>query len=560
MPEKQDKETTKTKIIFISDDESDQGETTNSSDAEGEALPTESNQSYHEDEHAHGQKEHYYHEESDASEYSLLSEDDEEELIGSSLNAEHILGNGTKKYIPGNKIHRQLSSKQNSYREDFYGKDKASPRKSPGTMDTYWENIKTDIISKQKDSRKKGDLKKETLEGIMGKPWVSTIKPIDGRPKVYPNFGAAKLSYLKEGKIHSKFLNINREVGDGHSEVLVFSEALEVIKEINDADYSNPDLILLDIHTLMSMCGNCTKEAENFLEECKKLGINIKIRVSYHFPYGTVTESKEDSLTQTQIELPESHTESKSATVNSVVISSGHREYLAISNSVRETDVDHLASYADKILSTLSDEYNDPIPDGYRDVPADGWCFYHAVLENYHGDEDYGASTLHEEAINHILSNIYTYMGFFTELVPNASALSPTEVVNQYFNYQMRHADTAHDGAKESGAWADNLMIQAVANVLDRNIEVRSFENADYTTQITIVPSTGSSQNSIIVGNLDNFHFVAHDPDEDSDIEELTSGLGGVDMGPVADTMNAILGGVGHSEVVNGNLVTSFDI
>ncbi len=83
------------------------------------------------------------------------------------------------------------------------------------------------------------------------------------------------------------------------------------------------------------------------------------------------------------------------------------------------------------------------------DVPGDGNCFFHALAIFLNNDAD----AIRQTAVNHIRENQSIFSEFFDEEIE--SALTRIE---------------------ESGEWADNILIQAVANAFDIRINILNVE------------------------------------------------------------------------------------
>lgn len=495
--------------------------------------------------------------ETEVSIYDLLSDDDtddEEEILGPSFNIRY-----GKKYIPGNKIHRQLAFGQDTYREAFYKIDKGTPRFKSSTFDKYYKVIKSKIISRQDEMReaKEDDAlqssKEDELKKSLGSPYVTTIeKDRDGKEK-YPNFGAAKLTYFKDGQLYSKCIKVPRVKLDGHSEKQIFDHVLDLLSDMGDRDENTP--VILDIHTLLSMCGGCVKVAKGFIKSAKEmLGKgNIKVRVSYHFPYsGSVNNNPAEGVIQQQLELPsDDFTPSRSFGIESAVISSGYREptdpeknTTKQAESVKKVDSMILRQAGINSLGVYEIEDDDDIviPDGYQDVDRDGLCFYRAVVQEY--DTEYDTpEELQEAAIGHILDNLGEFQDFIIGLnIPGINAEthpSPLQAMQAYINYHLQNEN-------DEGTWADHVMMQAVARVLDIDITVEMFDrdgNRNPGGDINInAGEEGGERQTITVGNIANLHFVAPEapdvgvvqaedaPDVDSlanILEDLDPSLGG---------------------------------
>jgi hypothetical protein len=81
--------------------------------------------------------------------------------------------------------------------------------------------------------------------------------------------------------------------------------------------------------------------------------------------------------------------------------------------------------------------------------------------------------------------------------------------LNGFLNYHLQRQDS------EKGGWADNIMIQALANTLERVIEVQLFDrvgNAIGADPVVIHPQHVANPNVLRLGNLDDLHFVVAAP------------------------------------------------
>lgn len=466
----------------------------------------------------------------DESVYSLLSDDcssGEEEILGGSFNLPY-----QKKFVPGNKIHKQLAWYQNTYREAFYKEHKGVAR-FQGDFVEYYDTVKNGVYEEQekmkstKEERKgkfayKEDyVKDKTLElkKCMGTAYILTLKEGTDEAKVYPNFALAKLSYVTEERVHSKCLVVNRCTREGHAEDQIFQQALTDLQAENK--YQKADLVLLDINTALSMCESCYKKANIFIKEASEVvGQEVSVRVSYNFPYNKCeVQSGGEGLLQKQIEIPEVPFKSKSFYQESVVISNGYTSSQRQKDAVSKVD----QLFLSERLKTEFSLYNEvepeialEVPEGFQDVEHDGLCFYHAValLENR-----YTAEELRTMAIGRILNNPVYYQDFITGLnlpVRGFAEMTPQQAVEAYVNYHMRH----YEG--DANTWADHLMIQAVADVLQVNIQVQMFDqhgmpqvHQDGVNQGNniIFPFIGEGATAdalpLVIGNLNNLHFVA---------------------------------------------------
>jgi hypothetical protein len=135
-------------------------------------------------------------------------------------------------------------------------------------------------------------------------------------------------------------------------------------------------------------------------------------------------------------------------------------------------------------------------PQGYVDVPGDGLCFYHAIASQL-GSNSYSALELQQMAINEIINHLDRYEGFAAQYGGG---------LDGFLNYHLQRQDS------EKGGWADNIMIQALANALERVIEVQLFDragNAIGAGLVVINPHHVANPNALRLGNIEDLHFIA---------------------------------------------------
>lgn len=265
-------------------------------------------------------------------EYDLLDYDktsSEEEILGSSFNIPY-----KNKFIPGNKIHKELAYKEEVFKMNFY-KEKELDLYSYYTSGR--EKIVHDVQNNHKINKQK--LKKafkEDLNDFTYKKVTSGLydikdelaqKHIDYKNSVlkefefvvneqkkiaiynkYPNFATAKLSYIKDDKIYSKNITLEHEeemikssnFALDHSERRIFRY---IEKEILKEKYQTSDTIVLDIHTKLNTCNSCFEEAKNILDRNKSLMVRISFDDEYLNTYNLQKQSI--ALIQKHIEYVE---------------------------------------------------------------------------------------------------------------------------------------------------------------------------------------------------------------------------------------------------------------
>lgn len=173
-----------------------------------------------------------------------------------------------------------------------------------------------------------------------------------------------------------------------------------------------------------------------------------------------------------------------------------------------------ILNYSEPDFSTIT------IPDGYIDVPHDGYCFYHAVaaqISSSNADLHESAINMQQNAIQHILENMELYryaIGWMNVPGLNLSQMDPIDAMNAYLEYQ------SNLGIK---AWADNIMIQAVSNYYSAYINVHMFnqdgtpslylegEHAGQNQILNFIPSNGDAPHHVTIANINNMHFVTQE-------------------------------------------------
>jgi hypothetical protein len=134
------------------------------------------------------------------------------------------------------------------------------------------------------------------------------------------------------------------------------------------------------------------------------------------------------------------------------------------------------------------------VPDGYVDVRGDGLCFFHAIAVQLSGKNLTGKK-LQQMAIDEVLNHPDRYGDF---------AHGGLEAL---LNYHLQRQESI------KGGWADNIMMQALANALGYVVEVQLFDlhgNAIGADPVRIIPHHNLDEERVLrLGNIDNLHFVA---------------------------------------------------
>ena len=227
--------------------------------------------------------------------YTLLDYDktsSEEEILGKSFNIPYY-----DKFIPGNKIHKELTYKEETFKTNFYkvvdsnlykkyvkktleiktgiqGEHKINKQElkkafKEDLKDFTYKKVTSGLYNIEDELKQKHeDYKNASLEKFNGYWSVISHKNCHFKFekdyfKGHPNFITAKLSYIKDKKIYSKniALDIESEIVEmdsyvqsylNHSERRVFRYLEKKI--LNDKKYIDSAKIILDIHTKLSMC------------------------------------------------------------------------------------------------------------------------------------------------------------------------------------------------------------------------------------------------------------------------------------------------------------------
>ncbi|KAL1491205.1 hypothetical protein ABEB36_011838 [Hypothenemus hampei] len=313
---------------------------------------------------------------STSTELLISGDKDNKNRLGVSLNIKHFLGN---------RIHNELSSYQNQYREKFYEINKGKRNGSP-FFEQYIEEKQTilskqdEAIEKNKTEKKTPEEKRKQLEDIIGEVFITRMD----NEFAYPNFAVAILSYVQNNESYSKYISIPRmsNTYEGHSEKQIFKKAKKIIKKLMSKS-SSIERFILDINSALSMCETktsntpipCYDIATGFIEEIK-MKKKITVRVSYNFKHhkDVIKQGDGKNLFQRQVQLPNSNSiTNKSFKINSIILSSGYRSYKKHKESVKKTDE---FFFMQKLEAHFGKKIN------IDNVSNDDTSFFHAVA--YH--------------------------------------------------------------------------------------------------------------------------------------------------------------------------------
>ncbi len=157
------------------------------------------------------------------------------------------------------------------------------------------------------------------------------------------------------------------------------------------------------------------------------------------------------------------------------------------------------------------------------DTPGDGNCFFHAVSMTM---QDAGIQRLQHNEIRH---NLIAFLQTSDQAQGYKNFLPGPEAAQQHTTTGMDidhptcsdaqiesiQDTTARQQARwekylerlQQGAWADNIAVQGVAEMLHINIRVLNTITPDYI--INVQPASGPSEHTIHLGQIQQWHFVA---------------------------------------------------
>ncbi|KAI8492052.1 hypothetical protein Bbelb_304250 [Branchiostoma belcheri] len=149
------------------------------------------------------------------------------------------------------------------------------------------------------------------------------------------------------------------------------------------------------------------------------------------------------------------------------------------------------------------------------DVPGDGDCFFHAVSVSLPaaGVQAIPGPEIRAQLIQYLQTTEARehYSGFQShDTSQTGTTIGNTPEEEQHQQYQ-----SYIDGLK-NGEWADNVAVQAVAEMLNINITVINTTTPDW--PINVHPRRQTSHNTITIGQIGELHFVEL-KDIDADIE-----------------------------------------
>lgn len=475
---------------------------------------------------------------------SLLSHD--EVLIGS----EAIIGPSFNipvddKYIQGNRIHKELAGIENTYKRLFYQKRSEEAKKSGinHVVEHYerYREIDTEIqeviegIQYRRDNSIFGILFDSEALALLQARKDSDLTDRWGDVAAYPNFATAKLSYIgKDGKLHIKPIKSSdlakseavkryKTQINTHAEGQVF----EYVRELMELEtkYKETKKIIVDVHTKMDMCsadkidgtwtarGTCSKLAYDLT----KMHPKIVIRVSYDFHYKLGQESYNyfcqpckpfsgawpyyvrptNSMLQQHISEDFEYLEEK-LDLDEIIYSTGIEK--SYGSSVEKVKKAH---YQQRIDYYLNERNMHSV-----DVDPDGNCFFHAIARQF-------------EVMND--ERILTY-----EQIRQFSINYMLEHPGQFNGFTENSLDQYIDSMSQNGTWADNPIIQALADEFNLNIDIHRIDGG--ITYILARPSLfndlpTTTLNIAYTGN----HYLsaeANDQEEDENIERLVQAMG----------------------------------
>jgi hypothetical protein len=482
---------------------------------------------------------------------SLLSHDEvlegSEAIIGPSFNIPF----GDAKYIQGNRIHKVLAGIENTYKRLFYQKrsEEAKESKIDHVVVHYerYRETDTEIQEKIEEIQYRKD---NSVFGILfdseALATLQTRKDSDltdrwGDIAAYPNFATAKLSYIgKDGKLHikpikssdlakSKAVKAYKTQINTHAEGQIF----EYVRELMElkTKYQEASRIIVDVHTKIDMCsarkprgeswtseGTCTKVAHSLTTKYK----NVVVRVSYDVyddklglkdynylcrPCKPVDNSiwrtkyvkPTNSMLQQRIYEDFEYLEEK-LNLDEIIWSTGTERYYSSSvEKVKKAHYQHIIDYY------LNERNMHSV-----DVDPDGNCFFRAIARQFeimNGEKILTYDQIRQFAVNYML-----------------------EHPDQFNGFTENNLDQYIDSMSKNGTWADNPIIQALADEFNINIDIHRIDGsithilARLTLFNDLPPAV--TLNIAYTGN----HYLSAEPlanqEQDENIERLVQAMG----------------------------------
>ena len=149
------------------------------------------------------------------------------------------------------------------------------------------------------------------------------------------------------------------------------------------------------------------------------------------------------------------------------------------------------------------------------DMPADGSCFFHAVAFSLStgGIQVITGSNIRAQLIEHLNNPEFKnqYHLDFLQLHNNPSTLNS-------LSQQQKDAFELYIDNLKNDAWADHLVVQSVADMLNINIQIINTITPDWIHKIQ--PQNQRSDITIIIGLIGEFHYVAFQNAEGEFIQE----------------------------------------
>lgn len=215
-------------------------------------------------------------------------------LLENSFNIKY---RDTEKWIPRNKLHLVLAAHENTFRTIFYMADDSSFAKTK--IDEFKRILK--------DQREKKSIDKN-IAGLL-----------KNGDTMYSNFGIATLGYIDATEEHvishiirvdgydtsQVFSRHSKEYNVGHSEAKIFDRVYWILEKTDF--FENKNYIILDLHSTLSPCRCCYRDAGKLLEKFNAKFKNektLKINISYTAKdYIPKDEDKIKNVISEQIEL-----------------------------------------------------------------------------------------------------------------------------------------------------------------------------------------------------------------------------------------------------------------